>query len=205
MKWIAIAVVLMTGSIWGMPIGLRTAIWNVASANNRATIEDLLPESCDETELPTVLGVLADASLLAHVVNEQEYTSFRNWVIDTNARVETLLGAQTTWSSFAMDTSAIMPEPKAGDLVIDSISALGSDGEIEIIFSLADVEVGASAIESRLKSVFGVEGAKSLSGNEFTSENFTASLIPTEDGRIKALIKPTDSERTSFFFKVNMK
>jgi hypothetical protein len=78
-----------------------------------------------------------------------------------------------------------------------------------MIFSLADVEIGQQALEERLKTVFGVVGAKTLNGGAFSDANLTFSLTPTDDGRVRAVVTPKKdadgNAPSTFFMKVKMK
>ena len=69
-----------------------------------------------------------------------------------------------------------------------------------MIFSLADVEIGQQAPEARLKTVFGVVGAKTIDEGAFSDANLTFSLIPMDDGRVKAVVAPKKDGTKTFIF-----
>jgi hypothetical protein len=192
-----------------MPIGLRTAVWGVSSANGRAAVGRLLPETDSTSEIKAALKDFSDKTVEANIADDSTYEEFRDWALESGARADTLAASSTAWLSFAAGSPVLVGAPQDGDLVIDEVSPAGPDGAIEMIFSLADVEIGQQAPEARLKTVFGVVGAKTLNGGAFSDANLTFSLMPTDDGRMKAVVTPKRDENgnlpTSFFVKVKMK
>lgn len=192
-----------------MPIGLRTAVWGVSAANGRAAVSRLLPETGSTTEIKAALKDFSDKTVEANIADDATYEEFRDWALESGARADTLAASSTAWLSFATGSPVLVGAPQDGDLVIDEVSPAGPDGVIEMIFSLADVEIGQQAPEARLKTVFGVVGAKTLNGGAFSDANLTFSLTPTDDGRMKAVVTPKRDENgnlpTSFFVKVKMK
>jgi hypothetical protein len=192
-----------------MPIGLRTAVWGVSSANGRAAVSRLLPETDSTTEIKAALKDFSDKTVVANVADDSTYEEFREWALESGARADTLTESSTVWLSFAADSPILVDALQDGDLVIDEVSPAGADGTIEMIFSLADVQIGQQALSERLKTIFGVVGAKSLNGGSFSDANLTFSLMPTDDGRMKAVVTPKRDENgnlpTSFFVKVKMK
>ncbi len=192
-----------------MPIGLRTAVWGVSSANGRAAVGRLLPETDSTSEIKAALKDFSDKTVEVNIADDSTYEEFREWALESGARADTLAASSTAWLSFAAGSPVLVGAPQDGDLVIDEVSPAGPDGAIEMIFSLADVEIGQQAPEARLKTVFGVVGAKTLNGGAFSDANLTFSLMPTDDGRMKAVVTPKRDENgnlpTSFFVKVKMK
>ncbi len=192
-----------------MPIGLRTAVWGVSSANGRAAVSRLLPETDSTTEIKAVLKDFSDKTVVANVADDSTYEEFREWALESGARADTLTESSTAWLSFAAGSAVLVGAPQEGDLVVDEVSPVGTDGTIEMIFSLADVEIGQQALEERLKTVFGVVGAKTLNGGAFSDANLTFSLTPTDDGRVRAVVTPKKdadgNAPSTFFMKVKMK
>ena len=192
-----------------MPIGLRTAVWGVSGANGRAAVGRLLPETDSTSEIKAALNDFSDKTVAANITDNSTYEEFREWALESGARADTLAASSAAWLSFASGSPVLVGAPKNGDLVIDEVSPAGPDGAIEMIFSLADVEIGQQALEERLKTVFGVVGAKTLNGGVFSDANLTFSLTPTDDGRVKAVVSPKrDSDGnapSAFFMKVKMK
>ena len=203
-KTFAWAILFLAMSVQAMPLGLRTAMWHVSSANNRSAVSRLLPADCQEADIPTVLELFADFSLGGYITNKTEYADFRDWAINSGATIGDLTSSQTAWMSFALNASGLMTAVKNGDLKIDSIAPSDTAGMFDIVFSLANANVGSAAIEARLKTLFGVEGATSLDKNSFAQTPLTFSLSPTVDGRIKATVAP-EGAPTSFFLCVKVR
>ena len=192
-----------------MPIGLRTAVWGVSGANGRAAVGRLLPETDSTTEIKAALNDFSDKTVEANIADDATYEEFRDWALESGARADTLAASSTAWLSFAAGSPVLVGAPQDGDLVIDEVSPAGPDGAIEMIFSLVDVEIGQQALEARLKTVFGVVGAKTLNGGAFSDANLAFSLTPTDDGRVKAVVTPKrnadDNAPNAFFMKVKVK
>ena len=192
-----------------MPIGLRTAIWGVSSANGRAAVGRLLPETDSTSEIKAALNDFSDKTVAANITDNSTYEEFREWALESGARADALAASSATWLSFASGSPVLVGAPKNGDLVIDEVSPAGPDGAIEMIFSLADVEIGQQALETRLKTVFGVVGAKTIDEGAFSDANLAFSLTPTDDGRVKAVVTPKrnadGNAPNAFFMKVKVK
>ena len=191
-----------------MPIGLRTAVWGVSAANGRAAVGRLLPETDSTTEIKAALKDFSDKTVEVNIADDSTYEEFREWALESGARADTLAASSTAWLSFAAGSPVLVGSPQEDDLVIDEISPAAADGTIEIIFSLVNVEIGQQALGERLKTVFGVVGAKTLDGGAFSDANLTFSFAPTDDGRVKAVVTPKkDADGNvpkSFFMKVKM-
>ena len=192
-----------------MPIGLRTAVWGVSSSNGRTAVARLLPETGSAAEIEETLAGFNDKAVGANIADDSEYEEFREWALESGARVEALTNSPTAWLSFATGSPVLVAEPQEGDLVIDEVSAMDEDGKIEIVFSLEDVTIDRQALEARLKSIFGVVGSTTLDESEFSEANLALSLTPTEDGRVKATITPKKdaggNAPTTFFMRVKVK
>ena len=192
-----------------MPIGLRTAVWGVSGANGRAAVGRLLPETDSTSEIKAALNDFSDKTVTANITDNSTYEEFREWALESGARADTLAASSTAWLSFAAGSPILVGSPQEGDLVIDEISPAGADGTIEMIFSLADVEIGHQAFGERLKTIFSVVGAKTIDEGAFSDANLTFSLIPMDDGRVKAVVAPKKDENgkvpSAFFMKVKVK
>ena len=192
-----------------MPIGLRTAVWGVSGANGRAAVGRLLPETDSTSEIKAALNDFSDKMVAANITDNSTYEEFREWALESGARADTLAASSAAWLSFASGSPVLVGAPKNGDLVIDEVSPAGPDGAIEMIFSLADVEIGQQALETRLKTVFGVVGAKTIDEGAFSDANLAFSLTPTDDGRVKAVVMPKrnadGNAPNAFFMKVKVK
>ena len=192
-----------------MPIGLRTAVWGVSGANGRAAVGRLLPETDSTSEIKAALNDFSDKAVAANITDNSTYEEFREWALESGARADTLAASSAAWLSFASGSPVLVGAPKNGDLVIDEVSPAGADGMIEMIFSLADVEIGHQAFGERLKTIFSVVGAKTIDDGAFSDANLTFSLIPMDDGRVKAVVAPKKDENgkvpSAFFMKVKVK
>ena len=192
-----------------MPIGLRTAVWGVSGANGRAAVGRLLPETDSTSDIKAALNDFSDKTVAANITDNSTYEEFREWALESGARADTLAASSTAWLSFAAGSPVLVGAPKNGDLVIDEVSPAGADGTIEMIFSLADVEIGHQTFSERLKTIFGVVGAKTIDEGAFSDANLTFSLIPMDDGRVKAVVAPKKDENgkvpSAFFMKVKVK
>ena len=192
-----------------MPIGLRTAVWGVSGANGRAAVGRLLPETDSTSEIKAALNDFSDKTVTANITDNSTYEEFREWALESGARADTLAASSAAWLSFASGSPVLVGAPQDGDLVIDEVSPAGADGTIEMIFSLADVEIGQQAPEARLKTLFGVVGAKTIDESAYSDANLTLSLMPMDDGRVKAVVAPKKDENgkvpSAFFMKVKVK
>lgn len=200
----------VTPTLCAMPIGMRTAAWGVSAASARAALAAALPETpAGAEEISQKLAAFSDEAVAENIASVEEYADFRDWVLASGARVDTLTNSPTAYLSFATGSAGLIALPEEDDLVVDEVKPLGPDGKLEMVFSLEDVTVDKAAVESRLKSVFGVIGAATLDATKFSCENLAVSLSPTEDGRVKATITPqkeTNGDAPSaFFMKVKMK
>lgn len=193
-----------------MPIGMRTAAWSVSAANAHAALSAALPEELSSAEeMSQKLAAFSDESVAANIADEEEYSDFREWALESGARVDTLTNSPTVYLSFATGSSGLLPMPEEGDLVVEEVMPLVDDGKVEMVFSLENVTVDKAALEARLKAVFGVIGAAALDETKFSDANLAVILTPTDDGKVKATITPKKDTNgntpETFFMKVKMK
>lgn len=192
-----------------MPIGLRTAVWGISSANGRAAVGRLLPDTGNAVEIKAALKDFSDKTVEANVVDDSTYEEFREWALESGAKADMLTASSTTWLSFAAGSPVLVDAPQDGDLVVEELSPVMADGTFEIVFSLANVEIAQQALEERLKTVFEVLGANTLNGSAFSAANLAFSLSPTGDGRVKAVVAPKKDANgkvpSAFFMKVKLK
>jgi len=200
----ALALVGMSAS--AMPVGVQMAMRGRAAAQSaQAALDAAFPalaSTATAAEVEAVLGTAADSTLADNIAGVAEYEEFRVWA--RSAGAEDVKSSETAWMSFALATAGVIPAPQNGDLVIDDV-AVGADGKLEAVFSLDGVHVGATASESRLKTVFGVEGASTPCRNEFSDSGTGLSLAPTGDGRVKATVVPPSNAGNSYFMHVKVK
>lgn len=208
MRRVAISVAAFTAltAAHAMPLGVRTAVWGVAICNAKSEVARLLPDpvECDESQISEVLAGFSDPSIGGYVTNKTEYSEFREWAIGSGARSDALASSHMAWKSYAMDLPALVAIPQDGDLVIDDVS-ISADGKMEAIFSLEDAAIGSAALDARLKTVFGVDGAATPDFDAFSSDNVGLTLTPTGDGRVKATVTPPPDAGDTFFMRVKVK
>lgn len=204
-----VAVTVAAFPMMAMPIGLRTAVWGVSSSNGRTAVARLLPETGSAVEIEETLAGFSDKAVEANITDDSEYEEFREWALESGARVEALTNSPTAWLSFATGSPVLVAEPQEGDLTIDDVSSMDEDGKIEIVFSLEDVTIDRQALEARLKSIFGVVGSTTLDASKFSEANLGLSLAPTDDGRVRATITPNrdagGDAPSTFFMRVKIK
>lgn len=187
-----------------MPLGLRTATWGVAQANRQAALEAAFPALDGEAtsaDVGAALDGATDERLAENITDADGYAAFRDWAKQAGA--EEVKASGTAWLSYALGVAGIVPAPQEGDLVIDDVS-VGDDGKLEAVFSLDGVEVGAAALEARLKTIFGVEGTTELGDSAFSDKGLSFNLQRTSDGKVKATVTPVGSP-PSFFLRVKVK
>ena len=201
----ALCVLLLAGtSARAMPVGVRLAMQGRAIANAAASGEvfPVLEAGASAAKVADALSGARDNALAANIADAAAYSEFRAWAMSVGA--ERVKASGTAWLSYALGASGIVPEPQEGDLAVDDM-AVDPDGCIEAVFSLEGVDVGSTALEARLKTVFGVEGASALDGRAFSSDNVGLSLEPTGDGRVRAVVVPPQDAGSSYFMRVRLK
>ena len=159
-------------------------------------------------DVAAALADAADPALAENVQTVEEYNALREW----SQRLETagtatrsaICAAPTAYLSFALDAGGLVKQPEPGDLKVDELSG-SSDGALEAIVSLDDVEIGGGALEARLKQIFGVVGSSELDESKFSDDNVSFGLTPIGDGRMKATVTPKDGAANVFFMRVRLK
>ena len=205
MKNALLLVSCMTSAVaCAMPLGLRTAVWGGSAANRLSAVEAAFPALGDEAttkEVSAVLSGAADPALAENIADVDEYAEFREWAKYANATE--VKDSVTAWLSFALGSTGIVPEPREGSLSIDEVSVM-DDGSLEVVFSLDGVNVGDEALERRLKTVFGVEDATTLSESAFSVNETDLKLSSKGDGRISAIVAPP-KDKDTYFVRVKIK
>lgn len=221
---VLLAALAATAAAQAMPLGLRTAMWGVASANRRAVADEAFPElgaTATAAEIAAALDSATDGALAANIADAADYDDFRNWAREVGAAAVKESG--TAWLSFALDADALVEKELTDkDVTIESFSVNASGGAdsgamvssrptMSLKFAVDGVTVGTAAIGERIKTVLGVEGAAELKESAFSSDNLTVSLAPMNDGRIKATVTRRDEggatgvSPDSFFLRVKVK
>lgn len=204
-KVCACCVLVLAGfSAGAMPVGVRMAMLGRASA--AASAPDLafpeLSAQATPASVAEALGGATDGALAENITDANEYSEFRLWA--TSVGAANVKASATAWMSYALGLAELAPIPQEGDLTIDD-SLLNTDGKMEAVFSLKGAYVSKSALEERLKTVFGVEGASSLDKTKFSTDNIVLVLEPTNDGRVKATVTPPSGTRDAFFMLIRVK
>lgn len=191
-------------SAGAMPVGVRVAMLGRAAVLSAASGSGFpeLDSQATPASVAEALSGATDESLPEHITDIEAYSEFRTWA--TSVGAATVKASSTAWMSYALDLAAIIPTPQDGDLVIDDVS-IDSDGTLEAVFSLKDVNIGSAALEARLKTVFGVEGAATLDESAFSSDNVGLSLEPTGDGRVRATVIPPEGAGNAYFMRMKIK
>lgn len=187
-----------------MPVGVRMAMLGRAAV--AASAADLAFPELDAQATPAnvaeALAGATDEALAENITDAGSYSEFRIWA--TSVGAATVKASATAWMSYALGLAELAPVPQDGDLKIDT-AQVGADGKLEAVFSLDGVYVNQAALEERLKTVFGVEGAGSLDKTQFSSENIVLALEPTNDGRIRAIVTPPPDADDEFFMLIRVK
>ena len=188
-----------------MPVGVQMAMRGRAAAQSaQAAVDAAFPNlstTATSADIAEVLGAAVDGALADNITDVDEYAEFREWA--KSAGAATVKDSVTAWFSYAVGAVGVVPMPQDGDLCIDDVS-VAPDGKLEAVFSLDGVNIGSAALESRLKTVFGVEGAKTLN-DAFSDQNVGLSFMPTDDGRARVRVTPPDNTDNSFFMRVKVK
>ena len=115
------------------------------------------------------------------------------------------------WLSFALDANGLIAAvSKEGDVVIDAFGSATTDGSFEFTVKIDGIEVGDNALESNIRKVFDIEGAKTLvsGGVGFSSDNVEVNAAAPKNGNVKFTVTPKmegGENPNSFFFRVKMK
>lgn len=197
----ALALAAMSAS--AVPVGVRLAMHGRASALEAASAAfPELPVDASAETVAEKLSVASDTALAENITDAETYADFREWA--TSVGASQVKSSATAWMSYALCAAGIVPAPQEGDLSIDDV-IVDPDGNLEAVFSLDGASIGSAALESRLKTVFGVEGAASLNESDFSDKNIGLSLEPTGDGRVKATVVPPADIGNSFFMRLKVK
>ena len=189
-----------------IPVGVQMAMRGRAAAQSaQAAVDAAFPAlagTATAADIEAVLGTAADGAISDNITDVYAYAEFREWA--KSAGAASVKESNTAWLSYAVGAPGVVPMPQNGDLMIDEVS-VGADGKLDAVFSLDGVNIGSSALEARLKTIFGVEGATTLNPHEFSSDNVTVSLEPTGDGRVRATVVPPANADKAYFMRVKMK
>ena len=202
----------------GMPLGLRTAAWGIASANRRAAVEAVFPELGAEATAGDVAAALngaEDGALADNIADAGEYAAFREWAKCAGAAAVKSSG--TAWLSYALGADALIgKEITSNDVQIVGFDVVdgGAMGSSRPTFAfevaVEGVNIGGGSVsetmlKENLKKVLGIEGAKSLSSDAFSPENIDITFDTPVDGKAKFTVSPPADAGNSFFMRVKVK
>jgi len=179
------------------------------------TPADPIPEIINPTpkQIEEVLEGAEDPKLAENITNETEYATFRDWAGkvkksggETSAGPAGVMASPGAWMSYALGQGALLDAaPTDEDLKVETFEPkAGTTGKFDFTVSVKDVEVGPKAAKENLKKVFGLEGAATLDGAAFSSENVAVEFGTPKGGKVKFTAGPKDASSGAFFMKVKM-
>lgn len=197
------AVVLAASTAGAMPVGVRLAMMGRAAALATPTVDfPELSQDATSEQVASALRGASDPALAANITTAVDYVDFRAWASSIGAT--TVKTSGTAWLSYALGAATVVPMPRDGDLAIDDVS-VDTDGKLEAVVSLKGVAISPAALESRLKTVLGVEGSDELDEAMFSSDNVGLKLVPTDDGRVRATVTPPTHAGGAYFMRMKVK
>lgn len=176
-----------------------------------------LPELEQDTlpgDVAAVMAETADASLSANVTNAVQYAAFRTWALAvTNDMVtaQAVKESSLAWLSFALGADALIgKELTTDDVRIESFTPASAGGNYEITVSVKDVDIGGGAVnedvlKENLKKVLGIEGARTLAPDSFSSDNIDITFGTPVDGKARIIVSPPPDAGSTFFMRVKVK
>ena len=166
---------------------------------------DPLPRVDADSEVDEALEGSADANLAANITSKNEYNAYRAWVNRKGFAHQTVKVAPKSWLSYALDASVLIDKQfRKGDLSIDMFAPYAAGGFL-FELGLNGVDIGDEATAANLAKVFGVEGATSLDGNDFSSDNVTLSFGVPNGGKATIVAEPKDGNAESFFLRATIR
>ena len=172
------------------------------------SVAEVIPEVKDDSEVEAVLKESADAKLVENIKDATEYNAYREWAAKLpDVTPQQVKESPQAWLSYALDADTLIAEaPKTEDVKIDEFRAeTSTPGEFNLSVSVENVTIGENAKTENLAKVFGIEGATSLDGNGFSSENVGIEFGKPVDGKVKLKATPKDKSVKSFFMRVKVK
>ena len=198
-----------------MPIGVRIAVNGRAAAQE--AVNELFPALDGEVSAVGVAEALAeaeDAALAANITDADGYAEFREW-----AKCVGATGVKTSskaWLSYALGADALIgKEITSNDVQIVGFDAvdggmMGTPTSFAFEVAIDGVNIGGGSVaeavlKENLKTVLGIEGAKSLSSGAFSSDNIDITFDTPVDGKAKFTVSPPADAGNSFFMRVKVK
>lgn len=172
------------------------------------SVAEVIPEVKDDSEVEAVLKESADTKLVENIKDAAEYNAYREWAAKLpDVTPQQVKASPQAWLSYALDADTLIAEaPQSEDVKIDEFKAeTSTPGEFNLSVSVENVTIGENAKTENLAKVFGIEGATSLDGNGFSSENVGIEFGKPVDGKVKLKATPKDKSVKSFFMRVKVK
>ena len=181
-----------------------------------AVPDDPIPDIGDNpslSEVQTALTGSADTKLLENITSGAQYNAYRTWALSVKnvggtavAGQQTVKDSPNAWLSYALNTEKLIAAtPVFGDVEIDEFSPSSELHKFDFTVSIKNILVGNEATADNLVKVFGVEGATSLTGDTFSSNNVMVTFDTPENGKVRLKAMPKNTSAQSFFMKVKMK
>ena len=172
------------------------------------SVAEVIPEVKNDAEVEAVLKESADTKLAENIRDAAEYNAYREWAAKLpDVTPQQVKESPQAWLSYALDADTLIAEaPKTEDVKIDEFKAeTSTPGEFNLSVSVENVTIGENAKTENLAKVFGIEGATSLEGNGFSSENVGIEFGKPVDGKVKLKATSKDKSVKSFFMRVKVK
>ena len=172
------------------------------------SVAEVIPEVKNDAEVEAVLKESADTKLVENIKDATEYNAYREWAAKLpDVTPQQVKESPQAWLSYALDADTLIAEaPKQEDVKIDEFEPEPSAaGEFNLSIAVDNVTIGENAKTENLAKVFGIEGATSLDGNGFSSENVGIEFGKPVDGKVKLKATPKDKSVKSFFMRVKVK
>ena len=165
------------------------------------------------SEVQTALTGSADAKLLENITSGAQYNAYRTWALTVKnvagtaaAGQQTVKDSPTAWLSYVLNTEKLIATaPAQGDVKVDDFCSASEPHKFDLTVSIKNISVGNEATASNLSKVFSVEGATSLAGDTFSSDNVTVTFDTPANGKVRLKATPKNTSAQSFFMKVKMK
>ena len=164
---------------------------------------DPLPKIGDDSDVAGALEGTADGRLGKNIKSAADYNMFRSWVDVNGIARKMAKESPRAWFSYAIGADGLVEKPFQDEDVTIDAPAVTSDGTLSFEVDVDGVQLGSSATAQNLATVFEVQGASSLAGDSFSSENVDVALGVSADGRLLVRATPK-AVHDSFFIRVRM-
>ena len=166
---------------------------------------DPLPRVVADSDVDDALDGAADANLVANIGTAVDYNAYRAWVDGKGFAHQTVKDAPRSWLSYLLDSPSLLDKRiKKNDLTIESFGPRVAGG-FSFEIGVDGIYIGDGATAANLAKVFGIEGAASLDGGDFSSDNVTFSFGSPQGGKATVVAEPKDDAAESFFLRATMR